>query len=82
MTAGRETIEFHQELVQGLFPFFVAFAISVFTEHIDLIDEDDTRLISPHFLEKASDSCSTDPYILLHEVTAGNGVEGDVGLTS
>ena len=68
---GVKTIHFHQQLVQGLFPFVVSAAeagASLPSHRIDLIDKDQTRSVLLALFEQIPDSGSADTHKQLDKV--------------
>ena len=79
-----KTVHLRQELVQGLLTFVVSAPEarpSLPSHRIDLIDEDDARGIGLGLAEHVPHPGRTHPHEHLHEVRAGDGVEGHGGLS-
>src|SRR6056300_1608581 len=80
-----ETIHLSEELVDGLFTLIVGrhtTCRTLLTNSVNLIDEDDTRLILSCLLEKFAYALGSNTYEHLNEVRGRTLNEGDVGLTS
>jgi hypothetical protein len=80
-----ETIHLSQKLVNGLFTLVIGGHVStttLLTDSINLIDEDDTRLILSCLLEKFAYALGSNTYEHLNEVRGGTLDERDIGLTS
>ena len=79
---GIETIHFRQELVEGLFPLFVAAAepaVSAAADGVDLVNENDTGGVLGRLLEQIPDTGSADTDIKLDKIRAGQGKERHMG---
>ncbi len=78
-----ETVHLHQELVQGLLALVVTAAeagATMAAHRVDLVDEDDAGRALLALLEEVAHAGGAHPHEHLHEVRAGDGEEGDVGL--
>jgi len=78
-----EAVHLRQELVQGLLPLVVAAeaGVSRLADGVDLIDEDDAGGHLGRLLEQVPDAAGAHAHEHLHEAGAGDGEEGDPGLT-
>src|SRR5210317_2366165 len=80
-----ETIHLGQELVNGLLTLVIGWHVStttLLTDSINLINEDDTRLILSCLLEKFSYALGSNTYEHLNEVRGRALDEWDIGFTS
>src|SRR5210317_2034140 len=80
-----ETVHLGEKLVDGLLTLVIGGHVStttLLTDSINLIDEDDTRLILSCLLEKFAYALGSNTYEHLNEVGGRTLDEGDVGLTS
>ncbi len=78
-----EAVHLHQELVEGLLAFVVAAAepgATVAAHGIDLVHEDDAGRVLLALFEQIAHARGAHPDEHLHEVGAGDGEEGHVGL--
>ena len=80
---GIETVHFHQELVEGLFPLVVGGEGSrtALADGIQFIDEDDAGRLVPGLFEEIPHPGGTHPHEHFHEVRAGHAEKGNPGLT-
>src|SRR5699024_7744799 len=78
-----KTIHLCQKLVQRLFPFVIAANLSVplFTDGIDLINEDDTRRLLVRLFEEVTHFGSAHSDKHLYELRSGNGEERNICLS-
>ena len=78
-----EAVHLHQELVQRLLALVVAAAqagAAVAADGVDLVDEDDAGRVLLALLEEVAHAAGAHAHEHLHEVGAGDGEEGHVGL--
>ena len=78
-----EAVHLGKQLVQGLLPLIIGgkACVSLLTDGIDLIDENDTGSLLLCLLEQVTDLGCTHTYEHLHELGAGNGEEGNIRLS-
>ena len=77
---GLEAVHFHQECVEGLFPFVVAAAHAVEAgapHRVDFIDEDEAGGVLLGVGEHAAHAGGAHAHEHFHEIGAGDGIEGD-----
>ena len=75
--AGK-AVHFHQQLVQGLFPFVVSAAdagAAVAADCVNFIDKDNRRSVFLRLIEQVTDTGRTDTHKHFHEIRTGNGEE-------
>ena len=79
-----ETVQPHQQLVQGLFPLVVPAAESgapVPSDGVDFVDEDDTRSVLAGLVEEVAHAGGAHANEHLHEVRSAHAEEGHARLT-
>ena len=80
---GGKTVHFHQQLVQGLFPFIMPAAqagAALAADRVDFIDENDAGGMFFGLVEQIPHAGSADAHKHFDEVRTGNGEEGHAGL--